>query len=133
MSAWFYFGCGQSGGAGHYLFPERGEIKDYKDPLIRRLENTFDGKLAPNPDHENNLYMARVMRIPELGYTSLSWWDRSVDKRGGSNSIVFAPSIDIGRDELLEEAKKKFPWVFKRTPRPVTLRTSLAAGKAEVL
>ena len=53
-----------------------------------------------------------------------------MDKRGGCNSIVFAPSLTITADELLAEAQRRFPQVFGRLPQPVVLETPNAAVQA---
>lgn len=112
---WMYFGCRSSGGAGHYLSSPRGDAPRQWDRL-----NTFDGKLAPQPERE--LYLAALSRLGGWNLSALSWWDRSVDRRGQSNSIIFAPSLDIAPDTMLAEAQRIFPWVFARLPQQVRLQ-----------
>jgi hypothetical protein len=114
---WFYFGCGDR--AGHYLLRQNGnQAFRYGDDLYKRLGH-FDGCLAPNPESE--LYVAAMNRLGGLNYSALSWWDRSVDKRPASNSIIFAPGLTISPDDMLTEGQQRFPWVFSRLPKPVTL------------
>lgn len=120
MSRWLYFGC--NGGAGHYLF-EQGMFR--ANESIRQCN--FDGLLAPQ---DSKLpYVAAVSRLGGWGMTALSFWDYSVDKRGGSNSIIFAPSLTISPDDLLIEAQRRFPQVFARLPAAVTLMQSAEVKK----
>lgn len=114
---WFYFGCGDR--AGHYLYSQSRSVT-YGDrgTLARGLEH-FDGVLAPLG--ETQLYVAAMNRLGGLGYSALAWWDRSVDKRPASNSIIFAPGLTIPAEDLLAQAQQRFPWVFARLPQPVRL------------
>lgn len=114
IAQWLYFGCGT--GSGHYLFTEGRASWRAKD---ERLEY-FDGKLAPQrPAHR---YVAAFSILGGQQLAALSWWDNSVDHRPGSNSIIFAPLNEAGAPEaMLEEAQRRFPWVFSRLPQPVRL------------
>ena len=62
--------------------------------------------------------------------TALSFWDYSVDKRGGSNSIIFAPSLTISPEDILSEAQRRFPQVFARLPAGVTLKYTVNPPKS---
>jgi len=111
---WIYFGCHRE--AGHYTFREgmhRFWSRDSRD-LSR-----FDGMLPPQDDTTG--YVATVSRLEGWGLTALAFWDYSVDKRGGCNSVVFAPSLTITPEALLDEAQARFPQVFGRLPQPVRL------------
>ena len=113
---WMYFGCGRE--AGHYIFTASGrKLLEHK---FDRLGHCFDGSLPPQP--EEKLYLASFSRLGGWGLSALAWWDRSVDKRGASNSVIFAPSLTISPDEMLTEAQTKFPWVFNRLPQPLELQ-----------
>ena len=113
----YYFGCGTE--SGHYLFSDtRGRQSNRSDPLIHKLSH-MDGVLPPLS--EKYLYRASVSRLGGIGFSALSWWDRSVDKRPGSNSTVFIPWPDMPADDLIDYAASRFPWVFKRLPTPLTL------------
>jgi hypothetical protein len=114
---WCYFGCGDQ--AGHYIFPEgRSGTHGYGRPILERL-SLFDGKLAPFNDRTP--YRAVFSRIGSLGYTALSWWDNTVDKRPGSNSTIFCPTIVMTPVHLLAEGQRRFPWVFARLPEPLKI------------
>lgn len=121
-AAWYYFGCGDQ--SGHYLFGQnRWRPPRYGDDAPpERLHGGFDGSLAPHPERE--LYVAAVSRLGGINMTALAWWDRSVDKRPASNSIIFAPGLTIEPEVMLAEAQRRFPWVFSRLPRPVRLQSA---------
>ncbi len=108
-----YFGCDQQ--TGHYLFSEG---MRYPGEEFTRLRN-LDGMLAPQ--HDRNGYIATFARLDGHGVCAISFWDYSVDQRGGSNSTFFATSLTISPEELLAEAKQRFPNVFKRLPKEVVL------------
>ena len=115
IDQWLYFGCHRQ--PGHYLFAEG--MRSYG--LGRHLDKLthFDGKL-PRQD-SGAAYIATVSRLEGWGGSALAFWDYSVDKRGGCNSVVFAPSLTITPLDLLAEAQARFPEVFKRLPQPVEL------------
>lgn len=114
MNEWLYFGCHRQ--AGHYLFGQ-GMRSRYEHKYDRLTH--FDGKLPPQDCADP--YIATVSRLEGWGMSALAFWDYSVDKRGGCNSVVFAPSLTISPDDLLAEAKARFPEVFSRLPQPVRL------------
>ena len=112
MNNWFYFGCDRE--AGHYLFGQgmrRGYT--YGDRLCEALGH-FDGCLCL-PKNEG-LYRASLTRLGGLGYSALAFWDCTVDKRSGSNSIFFAPSLKCSPETIMRGAEKFFPAVFARLP-----------------
>jgi hypothetical protein len=120
MLPWLYFGCGPRD-TGHYLFREDGEKLHAfgSSPLAYLRSMNWDGALAPQPERGDMLYKASLSRLGGWGYSALSWWDRSADTRGKSNSTILAPSIDIDPDEFWHEAIRRFPWVFERLPTPL--------------
>jgi hypothetical protein len=120
MNEWLYFGCYRR--PGHYLFGEGMRQLGY-DRKLEKLTH-FDGKLPPQDSGEP--YIATVSRLEGWGLTALAFWDYSVDARGGCNSIVFAPSLDIEPQTLLTEAAASFPQVWARFPTPVRLAAKTA-------
>lgn len=124
---WFYFGCGRRE-AGHYLFTEGGNQFHSYDDWRRKALNHFDGVLPPHPESSQSLYQAsfNVLGGPQM--CALSWWDRSQDKRAGSNSTIFAPGLSWEPEAMLVEAQTRFPWVFARLPQPITLQPPSAGG-----
>jgi hypothetical protein len=47
------------------------------------------------------------------GWTLLSFWDRSVDKRNNSNSN-FIQEGEFTFEQMVEQAKEKFPGIWER-------------------
>lgn len=118
---WLYFGCHQQ--PGHYLFAEGMRRPSSYD--LNRLTH-LDGCLPPQGDATP--YIATISRLEGWGLSALAWWDYSVDKRSGCNSVVFAPSLDIAPAALLAEAMQRFPQVFERLPQPVQLLSALLSN-----
>lgn len=109
MDKWLYFGCHRE--PGHYLWTV-GMGRNY-DHRLNKLSH-FDGSLPPQGDQTG--YVASVSRLGGWGMSALAFWDYSVDKRGGCNSVFFAPSLTISPGELMAGAKKHFPEVWARLP-----------------
>lgn len=108
--SWYYFGC--TTGTGHRLTDKHGRSA-YIDSLIR-----LDGQLCLP---EKTLYHAAFTRIPHLEYSALAWWDNTVDRRPGSNSVIFAPSLSCSLESVRAAMVKWFPWVEFRLPKPLTV------------
>lgn len=114
-----YFGCGEE--AGYYLHTPGPRPIRYGVPLELRELDKFDTAFAPHPEREDLLYVAAYFRLDGWRYAGLSWWDRTVDKRGKCNSIFFCPMVLAEPISLLASLKHHFPWVVARLPRPLTL------------
>lgn len=115
MSGVYYFGCIRQ--SGHYLFESHGgkavsSRKSMYDFWMYRL----DGVLAPQDLREKQ---GPTARHEMHSHTVLSFWDRSVDKRGACNSILFVPGI-MSFTEALEKAREAFPEVFARLSFEIT-------------
>lgn len=80
---------------------------------------SFDKILAPQGSRAP--YRACISRLGSVNRSALAFWDESDDTRPGSNSIVFAPSLEIAPNVLLAEGARIFPEIFGRLPRPVVL------------
>lgn len=113
---WLYFGCHEE--AGHFLHGIR--MRRTYEP---RALNHFDGLLAPQD--ASDPYIATFSRIGGWGLSAISFWDYSVDKRGKSNSIFYAPTLALQPQEMLEAAKRGFPSVFARLPQEVVWHPSV--------
>lgn len=124
INQWLYFGCHRQ--PGHYLFCEG--MHQYGVPRAFDKLAHLDGKLPRQDSTEP--YIATVSRLEGWGMSALAFWDYSVDKRGGCNSVIFAPSLTIDPLDLLAEAQVRFPEVFKRLPQPVQLFMQLPEGGA---
>lgn len=121
ISTWLYFGCHRA--AGHYLF--KPGMREAYGAELRKLNN-FDGLLPPQNDRAG--YVATVSRLGAWGVTALAFWDYTVDTRGGSNSVFYAPSLTISPEDLLAQAREQFPEVWARLPA-VTLHLSAEASQ----
>lgn len=99
---WLYFGCHRE--AGHYLWlpgmRHTYAIKFGLDKLVN-----LDGQLVPKGINEAQ-QLAAFSRLGGYRYAALSWWDRSVDKRGACNSTVFAPEPIESAEAMLAEARQ---------------------------
>lgn len=132
MKPIFYFGCIHR--AGHFWF------RNDREHLRRDEESGspygpkgrpwpyVDGNLAPRiplpgertktqeaPEGVASLTHASINSV---GWTALSFWDRSVDKRGGCNSTFIVEEI-LTFDEIVARARAAYPLVWARYPFPV--------------
>lgn len=114
----FYFGPWDQ--AGHYLFHEGGGgvYRDEERGTLPWHEYSPDGGidcvLQPGcyRDRGGHWRHGREVEGEALlhhknGWTALSFWDRSVDERGGCNSTYFAEGI-FTFAEMVEMAKARF-------------------------
>lgn len=113
----FYFGC-WNGKLGHYLYDSRG-IARHRDPDCFPIRSTIlDGGLLP-PNKPQTEGVATLCHINE--WTIISFWDRTVDKRGGCNSsFVMRGVYDFG--SACCRAKAKFPDIWNRFTFPIVHR-----------
>lgn len=58
------------------------------------------------------------------GWTALSWWDRSGDRRGGANTTLVAKGA-FTFEQMLELLRVKFPQIHERQPCALFLREPL--------
>ena len=105
--AWLYFGCREQ--PGHYLMYGNGQTAKWGHPLGK-----FDGALCLSP--ALGPFVAALSRLGPFGYSALAFWDYTVDKRSGSNSIIFAPSLDISAEDMVAGARRHLPLFAKRWP-----------------
>lgn len=97
-----YLGCANNK-VGHYVFGV-----DSRTIHPHWLE-CMDGKFPPEGDQTEGI--ARLHHLN--GCTVLAFWDRSVDKRPGSNIAFVAPGR-LTFDEAVAAAKRNFPHVWPR-------------------
>lgn len=132
----FYFGCWRD--AGHYLWhrgTDGSPIKMYdRGEAERRLLGSYPhsggertpGEIPWGYHLDGGLLNQRRTKQGEAvveqrdGWTALSFWDYSVDSRGGSNStFVFDELLEPAR--ALELARTLWPPIFERFTFEVTL------------
>lgn len=99
-SPMYYFGC--VGRPGHFfhgpdLRPVDEEPRDY--PPSIRCANFPGGKLDGTFCDKQNRTQGRARVFHVEGWTILAFWDYSIDKRGGSNSVfLIRGTWDFGVD-----------------------------------
>lgn len=95
----YYFGCIDV--AGHYVFKGNNQ-KEYNSEFVAWLPR-LDGMLAPRFTREEGKALLHHFD----GFTILAFWNYSVDKRGGSNSMfVFPGKLDF--DQMISSAHGRF-------------------------
>lgn len=125
----FYFGPWDE--AGHYLSDERGRSvgRNERGALPwNEWRGDVDGVLQPHPEdtcasrrrHYPSTYCdcgrgpeGIAMLHHKDGWTALSFWDRSVDKRGACNSTYFAEGT-FSFEEMVEMAKTRFAYRWNK-------------------
>lgn len=105
-----YFGC--IGQPGHFMHGEDGR-RDYY--AVTPWGKTPDGTLCP----EGKQVEGKALLHHKAGWTAISFWDRSVDGRGGCNSNFFVDR-DLSFDEAVAISKERFPRIWSRFKFEVT-------------
>lgn len=105
-----YFGC--KGETGHYLYI------DGKRQLSTNIIpwDQVDGVLCPF-----NRKAGSAKLHHKDGWTALAFWDYSIDKRPGSNSVFFIEGIH-GFYHMIQFGKNYFPEIMKRFDFPIVER-----------
>lgn len=131
----FYFGPWDQ--AGHYLYYEDGRsVRHEVEKLLPwghvGQEIGIDGVLQPGCAkdrwghwrHRDSPQIEGEALIHHLnGWTALSFWDRSVDKRGACNSNYFAEGT-FTFEEMVEMASRRFAYRWRKMSFPVFLSSS---------
>lgn len=107
-----YFGCWRQ--AGHYLF-EQGmhSLGLGRDRQQERLMSFIDSTLCPPGEEIEGVANRTHLNFDGAPVTVLSFWDRSVDKRGACNSSFILPGV-LDFTAAMAEAKRVFPEIFAR-------------------
>lgn len=105
----YYFGCIRK--SGHYMFKPRENYNAIDEKFLdsNPWGYSVDEKLCPEGPQTEGIALVHY----KDGWTALSFWDRSVDKRGGCNSNFLAEGT-FSFEEMLAIAREKFPNVMKR-------------------
>jgi hypothetical protein len=115
MKKLYYFGC--IGNVGHYFWYNNSNSTDSRSIRIEgvnmKICSYLDGNFTP-ADPTPGKYNDCI--IPPLRI--VAWHDYSVDKRGGSNSVLVGYGY-ANAEEMIDDAIVKFPAVMNRQPRPV--------------
>lgn len=107
-----YFGC--IGTVGHYLYDSS---SDHPRSVGRdrsvEWANHIDGLLPPRGSTGTGAEQGVASWSYLHGHTAIAFWDRSVDKRGGSSSTFLVPGF-LSFDDTLKAAREAFPTIFAR-------------------
>jgi len=103
---------------GHYWFGTKNahSIIGSVPGLNKNLDGAIDSTFAPGSTTEQGLYQVSI--VPPV--MIISWWDRSVDRRHGSNSNFVGYGY-LSAEDMLKDAETKFPWVLNRQPKLVPI------------
>ncbi len=120
----YYFGCVER--AGHFLWDKSlsgRSLSSEKEPSLpwNPDRGEVDGVLQHHSDEcKKRAYCGcgsstegKALVHHKNGWTALSFWDRSVDSRGGCNSTFFAQG-DFTFDDMVQLAKVNFPSIWNR-------------------
>lgn len=110
----FYFGCYRD--SGHYLWQpgpeEPGEIRPRTvTDFPWTVEDLDDGFCPKTHNHRPDNGVALLTHAK--GWTILSFWDNSVDRRPGSHSTFLADEI-YDFHPMVWQCKQAFPQVWSR-------------------
>lgn len=119
-----YFGCWN--GPGHFLWLPRG-IHASREVQDRLPWDNIDGALQPairgGPRGAYNIMQPEPQGKAALhrkkGWTCIAFWDRSADKRDGSNSNFFVRGT-FAFEEMVRITKAHFPPIWDRFTFEVT-------------
>ena len=114
-----YFGCWDT--PGHFLYLESGRNCWKSLQIIELVFPDIDGGYCVGTDPNRERAWQRPEEQPEgiakithkEGWTMLSFWDRSVDKRMNCNSN-FIQQGDFSFEQMVESAQLKFPKIWER-------------------
>lgn len=115
MSEMIFFGCGKE--VGHYLYTKGGWRMNYDArKKLPFAEMILDSGLLKDVPMTEGLATISVIR----GWTVVSFWDNSVDKRPNSNAAFIYPK-SMTFEEMIEISREQLPWFWKRFKSPIQL------------
>lgn len=128
----YYFGCIER--PGHFLWGENGRHLYGNERLTTECpwgEDEVDGDLTPHRQGCKKGPYCGCGMMPEGeavihhkdGWTALSFWDRSVDKRGACNSNFFIKGT-YDFTTMLNLVCQRFPSIVARFKFPITEYTT---------
>lgn len=117
----YYFGCIDR--PGHYMhspgpYSLEKARADYRFMDTNPWGNKIDCGLCPPGDETEG----RALVHHKDGWTALSFWDRSIDRRGKCNSNFLAEGT-FTFAEMVELARRHFPKVMARFQFPIAEHT----------
>ena len=124
-----YLGCGCRGQAGHYFFLPGMRNLYSAFPEVDRLNRSalaqLDGAFAPQDTTNEGEAWFHTDNVNGIRYMVISFWDRSVDERHGSNSTFLLIGEAKSFNEAIAECRAAFPEVFNRFKFEIKLRRNM--------
>lgn len=119
----YFFGCARHvwghTTAGHHWYGPRGRSPKRGEPGVYQWapngvpwDTTIDSGLTPDPNHPTGPEGIFATHYLD-GWTAISFWDRTGDQRGASNSTFVFDEI-LTPEAAVEKAREKFPELFER-------------------
>jgi hypothetical protein len=108
MSRIYYHGC--VGEVGHRMYGPEPEGLDMDKREIMRWSRLCDGGLLPERGEQVE---GQAIWSYARGHSIVSFWDRSVDSRGGSSSSFLLEGL-YSFGSVMSAARKAFPGIFAR-------------------
>jgi hypothetical protein len=117
----YYFGPWNSPGH-HYYTEDGGAVYLQEERTIPWQPHQIDGKLQPGCYFERGRWwhkgtekQGQALLHHKEGWTAISFWDRSVDARGGCNSTYVAEG-EFTFEQMVEMAKSRFAYRWNKMP-----------------
>lgn len=107
----YFYGC-ENDETGHYFFASDSALPKHR--VIGPWGYDVDGRLQPDGPQREGVALVHH----KDGWTALAFWDRSVDRRGGSSSTFLCEGT-YAFDEMVEKARAAFPAIWARYRFPV--------------
>ena len=115
MSEMIFFGCVRE--AGHHLHTKYGwPMSRQEKKILPFAEMILDSGLLKDVPMTEGSATISIIR----GWTVVSFWDNSVDKRGKSNASFIYPK-QMTFEEMLEISREQLPWFWERFKSPIQL------------
>lgn len=106
----FYFGAWSRNKVGHFLYAPGGWTARRNEMALPFRPHILDAGLLPQ---EGEQAEGHIVRAVIGNWTVLTFWDRSADSRGQSNSAFVFDAV-APTEDLLAVARVQFPEVFNR-------------------
>lgn len=118
----YFFGAHQAlRGEGHQVWSPNGDKVDYAILTEHVIPwRALDGGLLLEdvPPHRYPAQDEQVQGACKLrhreGWSAVAFWDRSVDRRFGSNSVFLFEAVELSFERAMQLAEEFFPWVTRR-------------------
>lgn len=116
----YFFGVWGANFAGHGWYLPSGKSVSNYDKTLPPLGNKIDGGYAPttNFDAWDQRRQGKAAMLHLAGWTVLSWWDFTGDRRAGSNSAIVAEGV-WGFGDILVKAREYYPAQMARQKEPI--------------